>query len=92
MNKLNNGSIPFWVSRILRNFQSYFDAFQIDVEKRPDIFPMNVDEIKAMEKDQQDTKNNIEECFQSNLDIDEILIEQTLAEIADKKKLNSRNV
>ena len=92
LNKLNNGSIPFWVSRILRNFQSYFDAFQIDVEKRPDIFPMNVDEIKAMEKDQQDTKNNIEECFQSNLDIDEILIEQTLAEIADKKNLNSRNV
>ena len=53
---------------------------------------MNVDEIKAMEKDQQDTKNNIEECFQSNLDIDEILIEQTLAEIADKKNLNSKNV
>ena len=76
----------------MQNFQNYHDAFQIDVENRPETFPMSVAEIKNMEKQQQETKDNMEHDFQANLDIDEIYIEDRLAEIAKNKNLNSKKV
>ena len=49
------------------------------------MFPMTVEEIKNMEKNQNESKDDLIDAFEQKLDFDEIYIDENLAEIAREK-------